>query len=130
GSGRLTAEVTATGGTLVPRLTLSGPDGQVLIQSDSGRIVQHLQPGTYSLIVSAQAGVGTYRLSTTFTQAVLPFDGLSVGVLPRAVTVADVNGDGFADVLSANYLSRTVNVLLGNGDGSFQLEQPFDVGRG
>src|SRR5262249_17404769 len=85
GSGRLTAEVAATGGTLVPRLTLSGPSGQVLIQSDSGRILQHLQPGTYSLTVSAQAGVGTYRLSTDFTQATLPFEGLAVGTLPRSV---------------------------------------------
>src|SRR5439155_17835195 len=120
GSGRLTAEVAATGGTLVPRLTLSGPSGQVLIQSDSGRIVQHLQPGTYSLAVSAQAGVGTYRLITSFTQAVLPFEGLAVGTLPRALAVADVNGDGISDIISANYLSKTVSVLLGNGDGSFQ----------
>src|SRR5262249_17528682 len=34
GSGRLTAEVVATSGTLLPRLSLLGPNGQLLIQSD------------------------------------------------------------------------------------------------
>ena len=128
GSGRLTAEVAATGGTLVPRLTLSGPRGQLLIQSDSGRILQHLEPGNYSLAVSAQAGVGTYRLTTDFTRASLPFTPLAVGTFPRAVAVADVNGDGIPDVITANYISGTVSVLLGNGDGSFQQQQTFAVG--
>src|SRR5262249_59230646 len=72
GSGRLTVEVTATKGTLVPRLTLSGPGG-LLIQSDDGVIVQHLQPlptgQSYSLTVSAQSGTGSYRLTTEYVQA-------------------------------------------------------------
>ena len=51
-----------------PRLTLSGATGQVLIQSDSGQIVQSLEPGTYLLTVSQEAGAGGYRLTTAFTQ--------------------------------------------------------------
>src|SRR5215471_5232646 len=36
------------------------------------------------------------------------------------VTVADVNGDGFPDLLVANtYYSNTVSVFLGKGDGTF-----------
>lgn len=36
------------------------------------------------------------------------------------VTVADVNGDGFSDLLVANtYFSNTVGVLQGKGDGTF-----------
>jgi hypothetical protein len=128
GSGRLTAEVAATGGTLFPRLTLSGPGGQMLIQSDSGRILQHLQPGTYSVAVSAEAGVGTYRLTTDFTQASLPVAPLDVGTFPRAVAVADLTGDGRLDLVSANYISGTVSVLLGIGDGSFQAQQTYAVG--
>jgi hypothetical protein len=46
GDGELKAELGATSGTLLPRLTLAGPAGQTLIQSDSGQIVQSLQPGT------------------------------------------------------------------------------------
>src|SRR5262249_13445778 len=113
GSGRLTAEVAATGGTLVPRLTLLGPGGQVLIESDSGRILQHLQPGTYKLDISAQAGMGTYRLSTAFTPATLPLTPLDVGTFPRSVAVADLTGDGRPDLVAANYISGTVSVLLG-----------------
>src|SRR5262249_21829163 len=62
GIGELKAEVAATTGTPPPRLTLSGPAGQVLIQSDSGRIVQFLQPGRYVLTVSEGAAAGAYRL--------------------------------------------------------------------
>src|SRR5262249_25050813 len=129
GSGRLTAEVAATGGTLVPRLTLKGPAGQVLIQSDSGRILQHLLPGSYALVVSAQAGVGTYRLSTAFNPANLPVTPLAVGTFPRAVAVADLTGDGRPDIVAANYISGTVSVLPGIGDGSFQDQRTYAVGR-
>src|SRR5439155_893700 len=40
----------------------------------------------------------------------------------------DVNGDGRPDLVTANYFDNTVSVLLGNGDGSFQTQQSFDVG--
>src|SRR5579871_3950171 len=39
---------------------------------------------------------------------------------PFAVAVADVNGDGKPDLISANHNSNTVSVLLGNGNGTFQ----------
>ena len=79
GDGELKAEIATTGGTLQPRLTLAGPTGQVLIQSDSGQIVQSLQPGTYLLTVSQAAGAGDYRLTTAFTQTSLPFAPLVSG---------------------------------------------------
>ncbi len=51
-----------------------------------------------------------------------------VGDFPYFVAVADVNGDGRLDVVTANYYSADVSVLLGNGDGTFQAQQRFAVG--
>jgi hypothetical protein len=81
---QLTARVTApAGSSLVPRLTLAGPGGQVLIQSD-GSLVQHLLPGIYEVVVSASFGSGRYQLTVESIPASTPFEQLSVGpFLPR-----------------------------------------------
>ena len=42
-----------------------------------------------------------------------------IGDNPEHVTVADINGDGNADILTANFFSNDVSILLGNGDGTF-----------
>ena len=44
--------------------------------------------------------------------------------------VADLNGDGIPDIVTANYGSDTVSVLLGNGNGTFQPQQTFAAGSG
>jgi hypothetical protein len=50
------------------------------------------------------------------------------GVVPIGVTSTEVNGDGFADALVANFVDNTVSVLLGNGNGSFQPQTTVGVG--
>jgi hypothetical protein len=128
-SGLLTATVTAPAGSLLaPRLTLAGPSGQVLIQSDDGSLLQHLPPGTYEVAVSARSGAGRYQLTVESIPASAPFEKLSVGDLPSSVAVADVNGDGRPDLIVANDGDKTVSVLLGNGDGTFQNQNTFSVG--
>ena len=42
-----------------------------------------------------------------------------------SVVVADVNGDGIPDLVTANNFNGDVSVLLGNGGGTFQPEQTF-----
>ncbi|MBJ6362888.1 FG-GAP-like repeat-containing protein [Paenibacillus sp. GCM10012307] len=42
-----------------------------------------------------------------------------VGIKPFSVATSDVNGDGFPDLVTANYASGTVSVLLGEPDGTF-----------
>jgi uncharacterized protein (DUF2141 family) len=60
-------------------------------------------------------GTGKFTL-----QANAPSTGAGGG--PRAVAVADVNGDGKLDALVANYQTTTLSVLLGNGSGGFTLQ--------
>ena len=126
GDGEFTAEL--GGNAIVPRLTLAGPQGQVLIQSDSGRIVQSLQPGAYQVTVSERSGSGAYRLTTTFVQTSLPFAPLAAGEGTASVAITDVNGDGVPDIITANRIDQTVSVFLGIGDGAFQPAETFAAG--
>jgi len=128
GNGELKAEVGKTSGDLLPRLTLSGATGQVLIQSDSGEIVQSLQPGVYLLTVSQAAGAGGYRLTTAFTETSLPFAPLVSGAGTDSVAVGDLTGDGIPDIVTANRVDDTVSVFLGTGDGTFLPPKTYAVG--
>ena len=42
--------------------------------------------------------------------------------------MADFNGDGKSDLVTADYTGDTVSVLLGNGNGTFQAKQAFGTG--
>src|SRR5262249_50950597 len=111
-SGRLTVEVHAAG--FPTRLSLLGPDGELLIQSDGqsatdrdDRIVQYLAGaagGTsyYLRVEGLDGGTGAYTLTTEFVPAVLPFQPLPVGDDPQALVTADFNGDGHPDLVTLN----------------------------
>ena len=47
---------------------------------------------------------------------------------PKAVVIADLNHDGKPDIAVANESTQDVSILLGNGDGTFQLAQNFPAG--
>jgi hypothetical protein len=47
--------------------------------------------------------------------------------LPHHVIAADLRGDGTLDLVTADYLSNRVTVLLGNGNGTFQAPWSLSV---
>jgi hypothetical protein len=65
-------------------------------------------------------GNGTFQSSAVYS----PVGGRS----PTVVVLGDFNKDGKLDAATADIDQNTVNVLLGNGDGSFQTGQPYPVG--
>jgi hypothetical protein len=64
----------------------------------------------------------SYDVGTHTTQ------GLN-GFGPQVIT-GDFNGDGHLDLAVTNTADDTVNILLGNGDGTFQSAVSYDAGLG
>jgi len=56
-----------------------------------------------------------------------PVDAV-VGAEPNSVVVADFNGDGLADIATANSSANSVTVVLQNSDGTFQPPVSYAVG--
>ena len=58
----------------------------------------------------------------------MPAVGYAVGKSPTEVLIEDVNGDGFADLISADSESSSITVLAGVGDGTFQAGVSYLAG--
>jgi hypothetical protein len=127
-SDRLIAVLDAPGGT--SRLSLLDAGGKVLVQNDGvspdsavHSIDEHLAPGEYSLAAESLSGPGTYNWTVILTRAIAPFQGNPTGAIGAA---GDFNGDGKLDLAVSN--GGPVSILLGNGDGTFQLAGQYAAG--
>jgi hypothetical protein len=81
-------------------------DGKIDVVTVSSSFLS--DSGTVSVLLGN--GDGTFQAPLNY----------SLGAAPVAVAVADVNGDGKPDFITANRYSSSVSVLLGNGNGTFQ----------
>ena len=93
----------------MPAVAAVAPGGLALGDLDGGGKVDVLaaEPGVNGLeIFSNQATTGA-------TNNILLAQGVSIGVgrLPRAVVVADLDGDGRVDVATADYGDNTISLL-------------------
>ena len=99
----------------------------------------------YTVTVSGITGVGTIGLNLVDDSSIRDLSGnplvtpnasanfssqatFGAGTNPTSVKLSDVNGDGNPDLVTANYNSNTVSVLLGNGNGTFGTQQTFATG--
>jgi hypothetical protein len=60
---------------------------------------------------------GTFAMGATLT----------VGDFPDDIATSDFNGDGYPDLAVANSDDGTVSVLLGNGNGTFQTQEVYNI---
>ena len=75
-------------------------------------------PGTGAVSILVATGKGTFG----------PRQDFPTDLDPAEVTLADLNGDGVLDAITANTNSSTVSVLLGKGDGTFPSHVEFPTG--
>ena len=88
-------------------------------------LTTRLVPALAGLALLATAAPAQAQ-TPTFAPVVLYSTG--PGSSPFSIAVADVNGDGKPDLLTANYNASTAGVLLGNGNGTFQAAAPYSTG--
>lgn len=144
-AGRFTARTHADQpAALDTRTCLLNSYGGLLVLSDGQSpgdrddlITQHLLPGLYYLRVEGRPGqTGAYQLQTEFAAATPPGQPLPVnfdraypfGLNPPYQVAGDFNGDGHADLATANTYAFDVSVLYGLGDGSFRPAVNLPVG--
>ncbi|MGI4759273.1 MAG: FG-GAP-like repeat-containing protein [Janthinobacterium lividum] len=72
--------------------------------------------------------VGVLLSTGTSTFGTMQAYGTGTNSHPESLAIADVNSDGKPDIITANYNSNTVGVLLGTGTGSFGSVVTYPTG--
>lgn len=74
------------------------------------------------LLITCSRGMLLAQGRPTFSFATYP-----TGRSPLVIQIVDINHDGIPDLVTANWAYNTISVLLGNGNGTFQLPTVLSV---
>jgi hypothetical protein len=74
-----------------------------------------------TLTVYVNNGDGTFQTGVYYADALSAPSGTTADLYPEGVAIADVNGDGKADIISSNADGGDATILLGNGDGTVSV---------
>lgn len=69
-------------------------------------------------------GRGSFGTQVTYAVGTSPW-----GASPESVALADLNADGYLDIVTANDITDDVSVLFGYGNGAFAAYESYPVGR-
>ncbi|HEV2331814.1 MAG TPA: FG-GAP-like repeat-containing protein [Gammaproteobacteria bacterium] len=84
------------------------------------------------LLAGILALVGSDAATSTFTNTQFSFTqgaAYPTGAAPAGVAVGDLNGDGVPDIVTADSASKTMSVLIGKTDGTYQPRTVYPVGQ-
>jgi hypothetical protein len=128
----LTVNGNATNATAVT-LASTGDPGNYTLTATAGFFGTAAPTGNISFFDSTHGNLplGQAPLAGPATYSYGPpqgYDTNSTFHYPEFTAVGDFNGDGIPDIGVPDYYDQDVTMLLGNGDGTFQLGQKFPVG--
>jgi hypothetical protein len=116
GIGGFVLSSTLTVGVFPSSVTAADVNGDGHVDLICANLGNQTSAGT--LTVLTNNGSGGFALSSSPV----------VGIAPRSITAADVNGDGNVDLICANSGSGTLTVLTNNGSGGFVLSATLTTG--
>jgi hypothetical protein len=123
GNGDLTFQAPISSSTRPYRFTLTdlNNDGDL----DIGMIVPQDSWGTVYIGAALGNGDGTFQNTVQYPgSSVLE----SAFLISHDIDAADINQDGFPDLLVTNDASNDLSLFLGKGDGTLQPQQRYGVG--